>query len=143
MREDLKKELYEKYPSIFSNKDKSKTESCMYWGIETGDGWYPIISNLCWMIAQHERNKEGTKKYLSKTNPQKLAELPEYHPVKFDQVKEKFGGLRIYFSGGDEYIRGLVGMAEATSYNICEICGNKGKPNKVGWISTLCENCKK
>ena len=44
------------------------------------------------------------------------------------------------FSGGDDYVEGLVSMAEAISYKICEVCGNKGEPNKGGWITTLCES---
>jgi hypothetical protein len=91
------------------------------------------------MIKQRERNIEDNKRYLAKNNPEELKELPEYFPVKFDQVKEKYGGLRVYFSGGDEYIEGLVSMAEAISYNTCEVCGNKGEANKGGWISVLCD----
>jgi hypothetical protein len=99
------------------------------------------------MIKQHERNIEDHKKYLASQNKDIQQDMginiegdePEYFPVKFDQVKEKYGGLRVYFSGGDDYVEGLVSMAEAISYKICEICGNKGEPNKNGWISTLCE----
>jgi len=114
----------------------------MAWGCEIGNGWYEILSSVCWMISQHERNKEDNKKYLEKNDPERLASEPEYFPVKFDQVKEKYGGLRLYFSGGDDYVEGLVSMAEAFSYKVCEVCGNKGEPNKSGWISTLCESCR-
>lgn len=58
--------------------------------------------------------------------------------VVAEQVKEKFGGLRFYYLGGDEYISGLSAMAESMSYVTCEECGNPGKPNKIGWIRTLC-----
>jgi len=85
------------------------------------------------MIDQHEKNEN-----YKVTNHENY----EYHPVTFDQVKEKFGGLRMYFSGGDEYVSGLVDMAESFSYQICENCGEKGKPNKGGWISTLCDKCR-
>lgn len=134
--------LYEKYPNLFENRLKSPRESPMGFGIECNLGWYEIISNVCWMIAQHERNIDGNRKYLEKNDPERLKTLPEYFPVKFDQVKEKYGGLRLYFSGGDEYVEGLVSMAEAISYTICEVCGNKGEPDKGGWISTLCESCR-
>ena len=33
-------------------------------------------------------------------------------------VKEKFGGLRFYVEGGDEYIQGLIAMSEAYSYHL-------------------------
>jgi hypothetical protein len=135
MEQELQDKLFEKYPYIFSNKDKSIQESCMAWGIEHGDGWYDIISSLCGAIDQHERNIEERKKY----NPELSI---NYERVKFDQVKEKFGGLRVYFSGGDDYVRGLVSFAEDISYTVCEVCGQKGSPNKSGWISTLCDNCR-
>jgi hypothetical protein len=131
--------LYEKYPSLFENKNKTPMESCMSFGIECNLGWYEILSSLCWMINQRERNIEDNKRYLGKNNPEKLKELPEHFPVKFDQIKEKYGGLRIYFSGGDDYVEGLVSMAEAISYKVCEVCGNKGEANKGGWISVLCD----
>jgi len=131
--------LYDKYPELFQNRHKSPMESCMSFGIECGFGWYEIISSVCWMIKQHEDNERWQTEWKQKEDPIYQSEYP---PVKFDQIKEKYGGLRIYFSGGDEYVEGLVGMAEAMSYKICEVCGNKGESNKSGWISTLCENCR-
>jgi hypothetical protein len=53
------------------------------------------------------------------------------------QVKEKFGGLRFYYNGGDEKIEGMVRLAEAMSKCTCEGCGNPGKPNEMDWITTL------
>jgi len=134
--------LYEKYPNLFQNRNKTPMQSCMSFGIECNFGWYEIISSVCWMIQQHEDNKRWRKEYLEKNEPERLASEPEYFPVKFDQVKEKYGGLRLYFSGGDDYVEGLVSMAEAFSYKVCEVCGNKGKANKGGWITTLCESCR-
>jgi hypothetical protein len=136
MENNLQEQLFEKYPNLFSNKDKDIMSSCMAWGIECGDGWYEIISSLCWMIKEHEENIIWQTEYVKKTNPEHKS---DYVPVRFDQIKEKYGGLRIYLSGGDSYIRGLVGMANAISYKTCEICGNKGKSNKSGWITTLCD----
>jgi len=139
MDQELQNKLYEKYPQFFVNKDKTPMESPMCFGIEVQNGWYEILSNVCWMIRQHEDNKRWRKKYLEENDPEKLAAEPEYFPVKFDQIKEKYGGLRLYFTGGDDYVEGLVSMAEAISYYVCEICGNKGEANKGGWISVRCE----
>ena len=107
-------ELYEKYPDLFANI-----------GIEVNFGWYDIISSVCYRIKQYEKNKQ-----------------PDYYPVTFDQIKEKYGGLRIYYIGGNDYIRGVVDMAEEISYKTCERCGNPGSPNKQGWIMTLCYECR-
>jgi hypothetical protein len=59
--------------------------------------------------------------------------------VTVDQVKEKFGTLRFYYSGGDDYVSGLVSMAESMSAVTCEECGNPGKQVGGGWITTLCK----
>lgn len=142
MNSELQNKLYEKYPNLFSNKTKSPMESCMSWGIECNNGWYELLSSMCWRISQHEQNIEDHKKYLEQNKPEDLKNLSEYFPVKFDQVKEKYGGLRVYFSGGDDYIEGVIRMAEEYSYKVCEVCGNAGKPNKGGWITTLCEICR-
>ena len=139
MKQELQQQLYDKYPELFSNKDKSIMESCMGWGIECGDGWYDILSSLCWMIKQQEDNIRSQTEYKQQKD---ATYISDYYPVKFDQIKEKFGGLRVYFTGGDSYIEGLVSMAESFSYKICEVCGERGKPNKGGWISTLCDKCR-
>jgi len=55
------------------------------------------------------------------------------------QVKEKFGGLRFYYNGGDEYIDGITAMAEAMAEITCETCGKPGKKTNHGWIRTLCD----
>lgn len=130
MNQSLQNSLYEKYPKLFENKDKSKQESCMYWGISTGDGWYHIIDTLCNRIVNHE-------KYVM--NPKWPRYNPNYIPVTFDQIKEKFGGLTVYYSGGDEYVDGLIAIAQDISYYTCEVCGDRGYQNKNGWISTLCD----
>ena len=67
-------------------------------------------------------------------------EIPEsIHQVTLDQVKEKFGTLRFYYSGGDEYIHGLVSMAESMSGVTCETCGKPGTSTGGGWIKTACK----
>lgn len=129
-------ELFEKYPDMFINKD-NKNEPIGCFGIECDDGWKEILSSLCFMIAQHERNIEGNNKYLISQNREPV----EYEPVKFTQIKEKFGGLTIYYDGGNEYVRGLVGMAGCWSYNTCEMCGEKGSKRGKGWITVLCDKC--
>ena len=64
---------------------------------------------------------------------------PEFPQVTLDQVKEKFGTLRFYYTGGDEYIGGMVAMAESMSGVICESCGNPGERVGGGWVTTLCK----
>lgn len=132
--------LYEKYSDLFANIDNK--HSCMAFGIECNIGWYDIMSSVCYQIKQHEKNIAeriaARNKYERENDKSDL----EYSAVKFDQIKEKYGGLRIYFSGGDDYVDGLISMAEEMSYKICERCGCPGSPNKQGWIMTLCDKCR-
>lgn len=69
-------------------------------------------------------------------------EVPEkVHRVVVQQVKEKFGTLRFYYRGGDEYVAGLVAMAESMSASTCEKCGVPGKPRNNGWVHVYCDDC--
>jgi hypothetical protein len=104
----------------------------MCWGFGCGEGWYQILDSLCSQIQHHIdwNNSNFDKGYTQyKQVPQVVAE----------QVKEKFGGLRFYYQGGDEYIHGLVSMAETWAINTCEECGLPGKVRHGGWIKTLCD----
>lgn len=64
---------------------------------------------------------------------------PKVDQVVAVQVKEKFGGLRFYVSGGDEYIDGMITLAESLSMRTCEECGSPGKRRGRGWIYTACD----
>lgn len=64
---------------------------------------------------------------------------PKVHRVVVDQVKEKFGGLRFYYHGGDDVVDGMVRMAESWAANTCETCGEKGTLHHGGWVRTLCD----
>ena len=69
-------------------------------------------------------------------------EVPQSIPqVTLDQVKEKFGTLRFYYTGGDAYISGMVSLAESLTAVTCESCGNVGKTRGGGWVHTYCEPC--
>jgi len=68
-----------------------------------------------------------------------LREIKECPQVTLDQVKEKFGTLRFYYTGGDDYISGLVSMAESMSGVTCETCGKPGTRTRGSWIKTACK----
>jgi hypothetical protein len=66
--------------------------------------------------------------------------LKDYPPdVKIDQIKEKFGELRFYYSGGDEQVAGMVRFAEYLCSKTCEVSGEKGElcSSNGGWYKTL------
>lgn len=64
---------------------------------------------------------------------------PKVNWIEVQQIKEKFGGLRFYYDGGDEHISGMVTMAEVWAGRSCEQCGEKGERRSGGWIRTLCD----
>lgn len=84
-----------------------------------------------------------------------MVSAPDY---KFNvlQIKEKFGGIRLYFSvqradgvraEEDETRDYLFSQAllivrelEVNVYQKCEICGKHGKQRHTGWIKTLCDS---
>ena len=110
------KKMEEQYPKMFENK---------YGGFAVGQGWYPILEALCANIQSHIdwKEKQG-------------AAVPQ---VVVEQIKEKFGGLRFYYQGGDEQVHGMVRMAEAWAANCCEECCAPGIRRSGGWIRTLCD----
>jgi hypothetical protein len=114
--EKFAKSMEDKYPKMFSGK---------YGGFAVGKGWYPILNLLCANIQSHIdwRVKQG----------QDIAQ------VEVNQIKEKFGGLRFYYSGGDDQVHGMVRMAESFADTLCEECGSIGKRRGGGWIRTLCD----
>lgn len=106
------------FPELYDNENK-------YGGFAIGDGWFNIINHLSINIQSHMKWKNKNSEVVP--------------PVVVQQIKEKFGGLRYYFDGGDDYIHGLVSMAESMAGITCEECGSPGKSRNGGWIRTLCD----
>ncbi len=76
-------------------------------GIRCDDGWLDLLDALFDEITRH---------CMSVGIP-----LPRAR-----QVKEKNGSLRCYLASKDDFIDGLVQMAEEISGRICEVCGEAG-----------------
>jgi hypothetical protein len=87
-------------------------------------------------------NDEYKEKRLGEIVAGGFRKIPESIPqVTLDQVKEKFGTLRFYYTGGDDIIDGMVRMAESMSGCTCEGCGNVGERRGGGWVHTYCTAC--
>lgn len=121
MEKKLQDKLFEKYPNLFRQKDMPPQETAMCWGVSCGDGWYDIIDSTCSLIQSWAEHKQVS--------------------VEFTQVKEKYATLRIYHTSKDDYVMGVIRMAEKMSSVTCEKCGNKGELVKKGWLHTLCNRC--
>jgi hypothetical protein len=114
MRLELENDLIAKYPTLFANRELQG--SPMMFGCEHGDGWAGIITAMCELLS-----KDDT--------------------VRLTQVKEKYGALRVYYSGGEGYAEGIVDMAEAMSSRVCERCDKPGRTRGGGWLYTSCDDC--
>lgn len=114
--DEFEKSMEDKFPEMFSEP---------YGGFAIGEGWWPIIESLCANIQSYLKwaNRD------SEVVPQ----------VVVEQIKEKFGGLRFYYQGGDTHIGGMVRMAEAWASKVCEDCGAPATKQTTGWIRNVCD----
>ena len=117
------KQMEDQFPEMFGHKH--------YGGFAVGEGWWPILKALCANIQSHIdwKNEQRDKYQRGEGCPQ----------VVVRQIKEKFGGLRFYYDGGDETVSGMVRMAETWADSSCEKCGKPGHRRSGGWIRTLCD----
>ena len=109
--------MLERFPKMFAEP---------YGGFCVDEGWWPILESLCGQIQHHIDWKNRQSEIVVQ--------------VTVAQIKEKFGGLRFYYDGGDDTINGMVRMAEAWADASCEECGSPGKRRDGGWIKTLCDH---
>ena len=126
MSPELATKLISAYPEQFKN---------LTW-IECGDGWFNILSRLCYIVDCHLVRQK------------KINEPLEL--FCWQQIKEKFGGLRAYAYSADDFIKGAIEMAESMSYITCEVTGETGKVRYKkfdengqpipAWVKTLCDS---
>ncbi len=110
-------ELADRYPHLaFGN---------LRFGIECGYGWADIIDTFLATAEVVTAAAGGALQLL--------------------QIKEKMGGLRIYYRLADSPQRNWIGidkayyLAEARSFHICERCGSRGLLTYNGMLyATLC-----
>ena len=98
---------------------------------ECGDGWIPLI--------------EEAKTIIAKYNQKLKEEDLDTEPLEFIQIKEKWGGLRIYLNYYVQEIADQIHELESKSLHICEHCGtikNVKSDWTHGWIMTLCDKCR-
>jgi hypothetical protein len=136
-----------KYPDLYRENTLPMSETCMCWGLCVGPGWYKLIEDL-----QEELD---------------LIQKASGIQIIATQVKEKFGGLRYYYTEDwagigykypDSYygfdwthdeahawsriIGNTVYRAEIKSEHTCEVCGKYGKISGRPWVKCLCDKCR-
>lgn len=62
--------------------------------------------------------------------------------LKIDCVKEKWGGLTIYFTGDDSFYP-IIEKYRDLSFTRCIYCGKSVKYKSSGWIYFVCGECAK
>lgn len=93
-------------------------------GFECRPGWYPLIERLTAQLAEVIAEDRLDRFYVT-------------------QVKEKFGGLRVYVQNGNARCQALIEEATREAAQTCEGCGRR--PVKIrthgGWLITCCDDC--
>ena len=92
-------------------------------GVSTIPGWYPLVEKLLLDIRALPKD-DGM--------------------VRVNQIKEKFGGLRVYVevSGSDDFkerVRDMIEQAEKEASHTCEFCSDPGVLRTSEWMRVTCE----
>jgi len=102
--------------------DPSLKTNLMAFGFMCGPGWYPLIHELLDKI-QAIVDEQGID-------------------IEVVEIKEKYGGLRVYLSSYTDKIEALVEEYEHRAETVCEHCGDPGSLRYIGgWYQTLCDEC--
>lgn len=125
MTEENDAKLVAKYPKLFRDVKQ----------VETDDGWFDLLDTLCNQLQSRANWIIESKKRIE---PDMFED--DLQPV-VAQIKQKFSSLRAYFDNCDDEMRGMIQMAEAMSYHICEGCGAKATVSTTGWVRRLCLPC--
>lgn len=190
MDKELQEKLYADFPELFQEKDLPMTKTCMCWGIECRNGWENIIRNACKVLKRdyavarkkkafpyqdeisvwfHNLCRKIEKRFKIKYNTLYTVKHRSYErfpgfSIRFSQIKEKFGTLRIYHNFEDNFkpedvdhldpedikiarerawgkIDGVLSIAHLLSEQTCESCGSPGKLLTGGWWVTQCRAC--
>lgn len=125
MTEENDAKLVAKYPKLF--RDVKHTEF--------SDGWFDLTDTLCSQLqGRADWIIQGKKRIEPDSFEGDLQPLVR-------QFKEKFGTARYSCDNCDDEMRGMIQMAEAMSYHICESCGGKATISTTGWVRRLCLPC--
>ena len=141
---DVASALISRFPRLF----KGREPAC---GITTGAGWNALLTQLFDEIDHLLDDKQAALFHVR-------------------QVKQKFGGLRVYYGIGNsnemvldmltpagvtsirkpptvqgrfprDAVDQCIARAAALALDTCEVCGSPGALRRDGWIRVLCDSC--
>jgi len=153
MKKEHSDYLTQQYPKIY----RKSNHSFGVYSFECGDGWFNLLKGLS-MCIQNYIDNTTRERWRIRKDKRRFAELPpdeqkvshlnrdmpeRVRQVVALQVKEKFGTLRYYYSGGDEVINNYVSYADVMSSLTCEECGVPSETDyNQSWVTTKCATCK-
>ena len=105
--------------------DPTLQANLMAWGFQCDMGWTPLIIEL-----------------LDKLQAIVDAEPERYKDFEITEIKEKYGGLRVYTSIYTEQIEDLIDSYAYRAEETCEVCGEPGSLREHNhWWKTVCGKC--
>ena len=106
-------------------ENNNEIKTCyQLFGVECGEGWYSLIKPIIDYIEEYNKDKSDDDK------------------IVIMQIKEKFGGLRIYTNFHTGKLYDMINHAEDESYHVCEMCGSREDMGQTrGWITSICKSC--
>ncbi len=114
MKDEMNRLLYGRFPQLLEGSLHAEQG-----GIQCGDGWHAIIEALLAMLQKHAAQRD-------------------FPTLKVDQIKSKFGRLRVYYHPPDPFVDGAIALAEELSTRTCEESGAPGVLRiRNRWYKTL------
>lgn len=96
---------------------------------ECEQGWWPLIEDAKRIVNEFNLKQSNIDDII----------------LEFVQIKEKWGGLRLYLNEYVPEIADKIHEIENKSYKICEHCGtseNVKTEYTHSWVMTLCDKCR-
>ncbi len=107
-------------PNLSLFPDATVVNNRYFWGFECQDGWFDILNIALSLVSAR-------------------CDISDCEQVTVTEVKEKFGGLRIYYRGGDDFVHGVFNFAETISVNVCAICGSRVGNRRMHYHHPRCD----
>lgn len=109
MSDNSKHDLRESFPDLLRHA----------YDVSPPPGWVPLVHRLLQRVDA-ALSREDREEF------------------RVSQIKEKFGGLRVYHNGRDD-IETMVDAADEEAQRTCEVCGAPGRKRTGGWIAVRCD----
>lgn len=120
MDKERRQQIVEKYSRFFRDENPVDGVILPLKGrFECDDGWLDLIESF---FAEADRLNDT---------------------IRITQIKEKFGHLNIYYTGGSNELFTFSNKLSHESTKVCEMCGTRkfvGRTSK-GWIKHICYSC--